>query len=1247
MAIRFTEDQQKVIDTRNKNVLVSAAAGSGKTAVLVERIVSLVCDEKNKIDIDELLVVTFTKAAAAEMRERVCKRIGEKLEENPSSEHLQKQYALVHRAMITTIDSFCLNVVRNHFREIDFDPDFRVMDEGERELLRRDVLSELLEEKYEEGDERFLAASMFFSPNRSNDSDFEKAIMDLQEYAESFAWPEKFLTERKKDHEDTLGALTDVRLAGGKAIGDPLGVFFYKYLKGITDGYISDYEKAIKLCDADGGPAVYKNTFLDEKMRLEEAFGGENALEIAEGLKRYVNDNLKLPSYSTKPKKGETVLGTEIERKEAIKGEAKGLRNEAKKKINKLVDVFFTPGIEEKAEISDKCAPYMNELLDVTIEFRRRFLEKKAEKKVTDFGDLEHFALDILIDPEGNPTPAALEYREHFKEIMVDEYQDSNLVQDVLLDAISSKEPGKFDRFMVGDVKQSIYGFRQARPDLFLEKFASYPVTEGCERIDLSKNFRSRTEVLDCVNEIFDKIMHEKTGSIEYDSAARLYAGASYPEVGESFKAELVLIDSKLSEEINESEDNQDDNNENEAEEYSLSAEAYREEETESLVLANLVRKALDSKVTETVRTPEGEVRRLRPARYSDIVILHRSPSRIADALGKVFEEEGIPISINQGGGYFSTPEIKSVMQLLRTINNPLSDISLFGTLISVFGGLGDGDVSEIKANNPGMGLWEAVKKDCPSFADKINRYRKYATYRSIRELLQVIFDEHDYLEYIAALPGGAKRRANAEMLLTYASNFEKTSYYGLYHFVRYIDQLEKYTTDNTSEADVLGESADVVRLMSIHKSKGLEFPITIIAGMGKSFNLMDAKAKIAHNNELGLGCDYIDLEKRIKLKSIRREIIAKKILEDSISEEMRLLYVAMTRAKEKLIMVGRIEDAEKVLEKVKSGFDDELSYSKFINAKTYLDLVLPVIGGCGSIRVSLMSGEDIESNRVSEQLSLEDHRIELKRAEEKADRDELSRIEERFSYKYPFEYLNKLYTKTTVSELKMAAMLDEDESAYEKFESRETEKYIPSFRREETGITGTVRGNSYHRVMEIMDFDRTLGKALGGRISTFDEFKKAVSEKKAEIENCLKEFLEEELKEHRISEECFEAVNLSKILWFMTSRLSFRMWKSASLGKLYREQPFVLSIPANKVNSEFPESERVIIQGIIDAYFVEGDSVILLDYKTDAVKSCDELVKRYETQLDYYQEAIEKLTGLGVTERILYSFSLGEQVGC
>ncbi|MCR4616763.1 MAG: helicase-exonuclease AddAB subunit AddA [Lachnospiraceae bacterium] len=1245
MAIKFTDDQQKVIDIRDKNVLVSAAAGSGKTAVLVERIVSLVCDEKNKTDIDELLVVTFTKAAAAEMRERVCKRIGEKLEENPSSAHLQKQYTLVHRAMITTIDSFCQNVLRNHFSKIDFDPDFRVMDEGEKELMRRDVLETLLEEKYASGDEDFLAAAMFFSAGKNNDSEFESEILELQEFSESFAWPEKYLLERKDDHADTLNSLKE----------KPIGIFFYRYLKGITEGYISDYERMLALCDKEYGPEKYKDMLTDELGVLLDVKNVKDTTGILNVIKRYTETVGTLNRYSTGFKKGEE-NSFEVTKKEELKTECTGLRNNVKDGAKDLIKEFLTPGLEEKAAISDKCAPYMDTLIDITVEFRRRFLAEKKEKHVVDFGDLEHFALDILVSEDGKPTSAASEYREHFKEIMVDEYQDSNLVQDVILDAISSDDPLKYDRFMVGDVKQSIYGFRQARPDLFLEKYDTYKEKEGCERIDLSMNFRSRKEVIDSVNEIFERIMHQKTGSIEYDKASRLNMGASYPEA-EGLKTELILMDSAITDEINggenykDSSDNKDKRDNDSGDEIKNDSSDddgdYRKEEAESLVLANLVRKAMSGYVTEVIKTDEGEVKRLRPVRYSDIVILHRSPSKIAEPLGKIFEEEGIPVSITQGGGYFSAPEVRCVLQLIRTINNPLSDIPLYGSLISVFGGLNESEVARVKAKYPEDNLWTAVKKELPDFANKISRYRKTSTYRSIRELLQLIFDEHDYIEYVTALPAGAKRRANIEMLLNYASDFEKTSYYGLFHFIRYIDQLQKYTTDNTSEADVLGENADVVRLMSIHKSKGLEFPITILAGMGKKFNFMDTTAKIVHDNELGLGCDYIDLENMTKYKSIRKEIIAKKLKEDTLAEELRLLYVAMTRAKEKLIMVGKIKNAEKVFKKIKESSPDELSYGKFIAAASYFDFVLPVVGECGSIDISHIKADDIQIGKISKQLDNEDKKIALERAEEMADFKELKKIEERFDYVYPFENLSKLYTKTTVSELKMAAMLDEDETAYEKFESRETEKYIPEFKRENKGITGTVRGNSYHRVMEIMDFDRTAGKAVGGRIDTYEQYSKLLSEKALELKRCLNEFLEEELREHRISDECFEAVNQSKIIKFLESKLAFRMWKSVEKNELFREQPFVLSLPASKVNNDFPESENVIIQGIIDAYFVEDGKIVLLDYKTDSVENVNELVKRYETQLDYYEEALERLTGLKVSERVLYSFSLGEEVTC
>lgn len=1270
MAIEFTEEQQEVIDIRDKNVLVSAAAGSGKTAVLVERIFSLIRNEENNIDIDRLLVVTFTKAAAAEMRERVHKRIAEELDKNPDDAHLQKQYALVHRAMITTIDAFCQNVLRNHFHEIGLDPDFRVMDEGEKQLMRRDVLAQLLEEKYAEGDEAFLDAAMFFAPKSANDSEFEECILELQNYSESFAWPDRFLEERKEDNKDTFTKLTGVKAVNGTVTGDPLGVYLFKYLLGTVEGCIELYDSAIDICLEPSGPYGYKDTYANERDALKAAVTAQDIQDFGQALKDYKNNLTKAPNI----KKGEC--------DDDLKADASKLRTKAKEGVFAVIKAYFTPDLKSACEFSDKTSPYINTLIDITLEFRKRFMEKKAQEHVVDFGDMEHFALNVLIDESGNPTPVAEQYREHFKEIMVDEYQDSNLVQDVLLGAIASKDPAKYDRFMVGDVKQSIYGFRQARPDLFLEKYASYPGTEGCKRLDLSKNFRSRKEVLDSVNEIFERIMQPHTGGIEYDKDARLYLGADYPECdGDEFKAELVLFDHKgltsRPEAMNSSAETTGENAGSEAESGSESekdqeadngvtseaeseSDEYSAEESEAVVLAHEVKELMKGRVTERKKGKDGkEIKFFRPVRYSDIVILHRSPAKLADAIGRIFEKEGIPISISTGGGYFSVPEIQQVMQFLRAISNPLNEIPLYGVLVSLFGGYTPESIAQLRAKyrttietkqrkkRVDKPLWEIVKAELPEFAEKLERYRKLSTYRTVRELLQVIFDDHDYPEIVSAMPAGAKRKANVEMLLSYASAYEKTSYFGLYHFVRYIDQLQKYTADKTSEADVLGESADVVRLMTIHKSKGLEFPIVILGGMGKQFNLSDTSSKLVHNNEFGLGYVFVDTKKRTKTGTLRHELVAKRIKEDTLAEEMRLLYVAMTRAKEKLVMVGRVSGAEKVLDKAMSAGRDSLTYAGFMKSKSYLDMVLPVIGKCSSIACRTIGYADLEISEVEDQITLLGKRQDLKTFGDKADPEKLDALKKRLSYEYPFKNLEALYTKTTVSELKIAAMLDTDEAAYEQFESREVEEYIPRFRQGEKKISGAVRGDSYHRVMEIMDFDRTVGRVLGGIPADLSSFAEKVKSCGEEIKAAIADFIAEELREKRISEDCSIAVNPSKITRFLSSSLAYRMWKSGFENGLYREQPFVLSLSAKRVNPDFPEEERVLIQGIIDAYFVEEDGIVLLDYKTDSVEKGDDLVARYKTQLDYYQEAIERLTGKKVKERILYSFHMGETVSC
>ena len=1211
MAISFTEDQQKVIDARHKNVLVSAAAGSGKTAVLVERIVRLVCDSENNTDIDELLVVTFTKAAASEMRERILKRIAEELEKNPASAHLHKQYALVHRAMITTIDSFCQNVLRNHFQDIDLDPDFRVMDEGEKRLMRQDVVARMLEEKYAEGSEEFFEAVEFFTASSTDDSVLEKYILELQEYSESFDRPELFLQARTEDHSET----------GLKLEKSALGAFMKHYITGMMEGFVEEYRELLRIANSPDGPYMYGDR-IEAELEISEQIAGVDSLEKAALLLGKYADSVK-PSLSSK--KDDSV---DPDKREYVKQ----CRNEAKKKILELKADFFEPSLDKLAGECDACSGPVNTLVELTIEFRRRLQELKREKKVVDFGDLEHYALEILTTVEGEPTPAAEEYRNHFKEIMVDEYQDSNLIQDVILNAIARKEPGEYDRFMVGDVKQSIYGFRQARPDLFLEKYDSYPEAEGCERIDLSKNFRSRHQVLEAVNDVFDGIMHRSTGKIEYDSSARLYTGADYPEAepgaNYDFDTELILLDAALKDEL---EDRID--------------ESYSANESEAVVIAGTIAELMRSqKVTQTERINGEEIKTLRPLRYSDIVVLHRSPSGMADALSKIFEQRGIPVSISQGKGYFSVTEIQQVLQFLRAINNPLNDIPLYGAMHSVFGGFTDEQIARIRVENHGRSLYSSVKRGAPEFLEKLEKYRRMSVYVTIRELLQRIFDDHGYLDYAGALPGGSRRRANVEKLLSYASDFEKTSYFGLLHFVRYIDLLEKYSEDNSAEADVLGENADVVRFMSIHKSKGLEFPVTILAGMGHGFMDADQTAALNHDNELGIGCEYVDTAVRTKDKTLRHRLIAKKLREDSRAEEMRLLYVAMTRAKEKLIMIGRVKNAQNRLDDSLAHSKKYLNFNKFISSKCMLDFVLPVLADC-KIRASVADADMIETGKLEEQVYLDVRRGELRAASEKADRNAVERIKQSFSYEYRHKYLEKLNTKTTVTELKTAAMLDEDEAAGEIYALKDREIYVPEFRRKKAEISGTVIGDSYHRVMEIMDFDYVLGYVCGGRPENYSVFREKLDNNREELSERLGIFLGEMLDSNRISQECRDIVKTDKLMAFLCSNIAYRMWMSSTEGGLYREQPFVLSVSAGLLNKDYPKEESVIIQGIIDAFFEENGKTVLIDYKTDAVKIGAELAEKYAVQLNYYQEAIERLTGKKVAERYLYSFSLDELI--
>lgn len=1271
MGMKFTPEQQRVIELHNSNILVSAAAGSGKTAVLVERIIRMICDGEHPADIDRLLIVTFTNAAAAEMRERIAAGITARLEADPGNEHIQKQSALLHNAQITTIDSFSLFLIRNHFNEIGLDPDFRVADEGEIKLLQQEVLAQLLEDAYAgqfvpEAPEQFHACVEYFCPG-GRESVLEQHILNLSRYAGSFPWPAEWLEERKNDY-----AAGDMEAL----VHSDYGQYLTERVNRTVEGCLEKLREVKRLCELPDGPYMYGELTEAEIEQLERLTSCKDLEEQAAKVPTVTFG--RLPS-----KKDDSVDPAKREL-------AKAIRNSVKDTLSDLSESYFKTPLELAVEQGKACREPLRILLDLVLEFDRRLLAAKQERHLIDFSDMEHYALQILLkrekveesDGTGTdrtetkyrivPSDVAMEYRQYFQEILIDEYQDSNLVQEYLLSAISGEEEGRYNRFMVGDVKQSIYKFRLARPELFLEKYDTYQETGDLCRIDLAKNFRSRIQVVDAVNDVFSRIMSREIGGIAYDDKAALYPGAVYPaQEDPAYGSELLLIRKPEKGEREES-----GIGEQHAEGAGVLVDYDNVRQLEALAIAARIKQLKGS--LQVMEKSTGE---LRPVRYSDMVILLRTTSGWDEEFKKILEQQGIPVYITSKTGYFGALEVQELLQFLRVLDNPRQDIPLFGVMQSVFGGFTQEEIAQIRSGGEGhsrkrMTLYEALKEVAQSgrtveegeeisagesageeaelsqkadtFLQRIGHYRDLTPFTSIRDLLQRILDDYDYLNYVTALPAGSKRRANVEMLLTKASAFEKTSYFGLFHFIRYMEQLEKYDVDY-GEADTLDENADVVRIMSIHKSKGLEFPVVFVSGLSKRFNMQDANQSLIVDMDLGVAVDYVDSVRRIKNKTLRRTVLSAKMKEDNLAEELRVLYVALTRAREKLILTAVLDKADEKWELAQMTGQERLTYLDFCEAGSYMDFLLPILPQTG-IAVKTLRTEDLAVEELREQLRMGDRREQLRliacgettlTGDPEENERKLMYLRERFAYQYPHPGLQKLYTKTTVSELKIAAMAEKDEAAFHTFEEKEVVPYIPGFRREQEKVSGAVRGNAFHRTMELLDFmyvfvESGLFEKCPG---DYETYRKRLDAER--LKNRLEEFLQRETISLRLTEEYAKAVSLPKILNFLEQELAYRMWRAQEQGLLYREQPFVLGIDAKRLDPDLPEGEKVLIQGIIDVFFIEDGEIVLLDYKTDVIDSLEALWNRYNVQIQYYEEALTKLMQMPVKERILYSFYL------
>ena len=1176
MEPKWTEEQIAVIKHRDDNMLVSAAAGSGKTAVLIERVMGRLLDEMAPINIDELLVVTFTRDAAGEMKERIGTAISKKLEEEVAKDansdislRLMKQYSLLSEAHMSTIDSFCKKVVMENFKEAEIDPGVRTMDDTEGVIIRKKVLEELLETEYEIRQADFINFVEYFARGKS-DKILEDLILQLYRFSESLPDKESWFDREINKMEESFK-------------GSEFEEVLLDYCRIVLAELRKEAERFVKLSLSPYGPVQYESTGssdIELFTGLMKAESFENLLVLAE--------NTGFARLSTKK-----TADVDEEKKEL----AKSIRDGYKESFNKLKEDFLSENIEEIEASGKVTARVLKELIRLIRKFDKAYIEEKKKRNVLDISDWAHLALKVLLDEEGKPSSAAKAYKEQFAEIMIDEYQDSNLLQEKILTSISREPDGQPNIFMVGDVKQSIYKFRQAKPELFIEKYNKYSHGKKGKRIDLHSNFRSGPEVIDSVNSVFERTMTEPLGGIVYDEAARLVKGRDDKLQNELNKTEILLFDK--SDEIPEK------------------LLKLSDIELEAYMVAGRIKKLMLEK--------EG-------LKYSNIAILLRTNVEWAESFRRILISEGIPAICESSVGYFSAWEVQVMISLLKILDNPHQDLPLGTVLLSPIGGFDEQELAELRINScKDEDLWTilnlAENEKSLKFISWFNEQRSKLIFTPVHELIKELYEESNFYSYVRAMPSGETRAANLDMLVYKAKAYEATSLHGVVHFVRYIDKLRKYEVD-FGEAGTGG--AEAVRILSIHKSKGLQYPVVFVSGMAKSMNNQDSRASMVIQAELGIGIDHFNIETREKKPTILKKMLAGKIRLENVAEEIRLLYVAMTRAEDKLLLTAGIEDVE---DKLLSWAHDEQGYMSLSKANSLLDFAMPALikeKNEGRLIISVKGAKELVNSKIDEVAEKEVLESDItKLISSLPETEGYEALNEMISrekgYIYPFKEAVELKSKMTVSEIKRLHLEEEEigEAVYNlpHKEAPEFEPYIPGFMSKEPEETkGAARGTLYHNILSRMDF---------GNIFEKEAFKK---------------YIEELNFDKKITNEELNSIDLRHFAKFFESNLYKRMRQAFLNGKLYREAPFVIGID-REINTE---KETVLVQGIIDAWFTENEDVILMDYKTDRVygkQGEEELVRRYKLQLDNYAEALRRITGKIPKEKLIYSFALGKEI--
>ncbi len=1221
--MEWSIDQQKVIDSRDVNLLVSAAAGSGKTAVLVERIIGLLTGRivagvpTKKIDVDSLLVLTFTNAAASEMRERVSKRLQELIEESNGNidPHLIKQSALIHHAQITTIDSFCMWLVKNYFEQCDVEPGFRMMDEGERKLLEEDIATKVIEEAFEEGEDSFnKLASRYIVGKRDS---LTEMVLDVYKKASGFAYPKRWL----KEISDINMTLEESDWNREDRWFGAIKIDAYTRVKSL----IEEVDELSAFCIKHGISSM-DNVIKSMKESLETLLDTASYDEFRAKL-----NLIKFPNANVK--------GVEEELANKVK-DKKGAINDTLKSLREKS--FFMPYAAIKAD-SQVVMENTLALVSLVNVFYDRLDAVKKKKNAYDFADIEHKALNILVDEAtGEPTQVALDLRATYNEIMVDEYQDSNYLQEAILEAIANGH----DRFIVGDVKQSIYRFRQGKPELFNKKKREYQDKASGEVILLDKNYRSRQEVLDSVNDIFFNIMREHTGGVHYGEEESLKLGGTFEEseYADKYKTEIMLVDAK----------------------------DFDEEDTDKIEAeARCISKRISALINE------GYL-------YSDIVILMRS-TNWADEVKKILEDSGIPAHLASSKGYFATTEVETLISFIKTIDNPCQDIPIIAVMKSpLIDTFSDSELLMIRNHTDGHFFYNCVegyaddgeeiglRNKCKKLLEIIDDYRIKMRISSVSEILRDIVEESLFLDYLLAMPGGERRVANVNMLLEKAISFEKTSYSGVFSFIRYIDELREFDID-FGEADLIDEKANVVRIMTIHKSKGLQFPVVFVVGCGRELSKMDYTGNLLIDDTLGLGFKVVDPDNRSKRDHIYRQLITNKIKTDGIGEEERVLYVALTRAQKKLIITGTIKDVDKRREKYNSlagrlshGWEyTSLAENEF---KTYLDMIMPsAINNPAHFIFSYIDRTYIDQLKAAEaMMGIRDAET-LLDSMESCDNELYRQIDEKLTRRYVYEGEVNLKLKMSVSEIKHKYMHKDEDSDYRddaivqntnfNNEDNTEEKLRPSFitgkeyqvfTKDSDANDGAKYGTAMHRFLEIFDYGALRASLADAKIDAAGFMDANTRENEAVKSILQKEIKRQLVGNHEsgiIDDDTYTRIRTDKIASFMQSDIASRVILADEENRLHREQPFVMAIDYNEADQQVDSDEKVLIQGIIDLFFIEDNKIILLDYKTDRIDSPNALVQRYKKQLELYGQALSRYYGLELGQVLMYSFSLDAEV--